>query len=287
MSDLMPYTCSTAEPSASVRSHPQMAMHSFGSTTGLTNETTRLRFFIPHPHLTPGEVERFTHVDHHEREALVALDGPDLIAVGRFDRLPGTDDAEVAFVVADGWQGQGVGSASARTARASSEDRRHHPVRGGHTRREPPNARGVPPLGADGRIGNPGRRGPRRSGLATRRQIAKAESDPSQGSDLRPCRQRPCRVMMQVHGSRPQRTRSPRPRRVSAPPGLGDARSHRVHVRRAADGVARQLSSRRRAHLGAHRSGQHSSTPRCGTLLLLPSRSTTSIRSITRVGASP
>ena len=77
---------------------------------GLTNETTRLRFFIPHPHLTPGEVERFTHVDHHEREALVALDGPDLIAVGRFDRLPGTDDAEVAFVVADGWQGHGVGS---------------------------------------------------------------------------------------------------------------------------------------------------------------------------------
>ena len=76
----MPYSCSTAGPSASVRSHRQMATHSFSSTTGLTNETTRLRFFILHPHLTPDEVERFTHVDHHDREALVALDGPDVIA---------------------------------------------------------------------------------------------------------------------------------------------------------------------------------------------------------------
>ena len=106
------------------------------------------------------------------------------------------------------------------------------------------------------------------------------------GSDLRPCRQRPCAVMMQVHGSRPQRSRSPRPRRVSASPGLGDARSHRVHIGRAADGVARQLSSRRRAHLGAHRSGQPARC-RAAERLSLPSRSTSSIRSITRVGASP
>ena len=77
---------------------------------GLTNETARLRFFILHPHLTPNEVERFTHVDHHDREALVVLDGAHIVAVGRFDRLPGTDDAEVAFVVADEWQGHRVGT---------------------------------------------------------------------------------------------------------------------------------------------------------------------------------
>lgn len=77
---------------------------------GLTNETTRMRFFVMHPHLTPAELERFTHVDHHDREALVALDGSDIIAVARFDRLPSTDDAELAFVVADGWQGNGVGT---------------------------------------------------------------------------------------------------------------------------------------------------------------------------------
>ena len=77
---------------------------------GLTNETTRLRFFVLHPHLMPKEVEHFTNVDHRGREALVALDGPDIIGVGRFERLPGTDDAEVAFVVAEDWQGHGVGT---------------------------------------------------------------------------------------------------------------------------------------------------------------------------------
>lgn len=94
---------------------------------GLTSETARLRFFILHPHLTPSEVERFTHVDHHEREALVALDGSRIIAVGRFDRLPGTNDAEVAFVVADAWQGHGLATALleqlARRARTEGIDR--------------------------------------------------------------------------------------------------------------------------------------------------------------------
>ena len=74
----------------------------------LSRETTRLRFFTIHPHLTPREVERFTHVDHHDREALVALAGDDIIAVGRYDRIPGSTDAEVAFVVADEWQGHGL-----------------------------------------------------------------------------------------------------------------------------------------------------------------------------------
>ncbi len=77
---------------------------------GLTDETTRLRFFAVHRSLSPGELERFTHVDHHDREALVALDGAAIVGVGRYDRLPGTDDAEVAFVVGDAWQGDGVGS---------------------------------------------------------------------------------------------------------------------------------------------------------------------------------
>ena len=77
----------------------------------LAIETTRLRFFVLHPHLTPNELDKFTHVDHHDREALVLLDSADeLIAVGRYDRLPGTDDAEIAFAVADEWQGHGAGT---------------------------------------------------------------------------------------------------------------------------------------------------------------------------------
>jgi acetyl coenzyme A synthetase (ADP forming)-like protein len=76
----------------------------------LSAETTRLRFFAVRPHLSDADVERFTTVDHHDREALVGLVDDELIGVARYDRLPGTHDAEVAFVVTDAWQGSGVGS---------------------------------------------------------------------------------------------------------------------------------------------------------------------------------
>jgi len=76
----------------------------------LSPETTRLRFFAVHPYLNDTELARFTTVDHHDREALVALVEDALIGVARYDREPGTDEAEIAFVVADAWQGSGVGS---------------------------------------------------------------------------------------------------------------------------------------------------------------------------------
>jgi RimJ/RimL family protein N-acetyltransferase len=76
----------------------------------LSPESVRLRFFTVHPHLSEGETVRFTTVDHHDREALVALVDDDIIGVGRYERLQGTDEAEVAFVVGDSWQGRGVGS---------------------------------------------------------------------------------------------------------------------------------------------------------------------------------
>nr|MBA2560725.1 GNAT family N-acetyltransferase [Propionibacteriales bacterium] len=82
-----------------------LAFHS-----GLSEETIRYRFFAAHPKLSATEVEQFTHVDYHDRVALVAVLGGELIAVGRFERAPGTDVAEVAFVVADVHQGRGVGS---------------------------------------------------------------------------------------------------------------------------------------------------------------------------------
>jgi tellurite methyltransferase len=76
----------------------------------LSPETVYLRFFSAHPRLLPAEVNRFTHLDQHDRVALVAVDAEGCIqAVGRYDRLPGTDEAEVAFVVADDLQGQGLG----------------------------------------------------------------------------------------------------------------------------------------------------------------------------------
>jgi acetyl coenzyme A synthetase (ADP forming)-like protein len=77
---------------------------------GLSPESIQFRFFSPHPELSADEVERFTTVDHHDRVALVAVLGDRLVAVGRYERTPGTDDAEVAFLVADEHQGRGLGA---------------------------------------------------------------------------------------------------------------------------------------------------------------------------------
>jgi GNAT superfamily N-acetyltransferase len=74
----------------------------------LSPESQRTRFFAPHPHLSEKEVEHFTHVDHLDREALVATEGTEIVAVGRYERLPGTDQAEVAFVTRDDHHGSGL-----------------------------------------------------------------------------------------------------------------------------------------------------------------------------------
>ena len=75
----------------------------------LSAETVYLRFFSVHPELQPKELDYFTHVDHDQREAIVALVDDEIIGVGRFDRMS-PDTAEVAFVVADTWQGRGLGT---------------------------------------------------------------------------------------------------------------------------------------------------------------------------------
>lgn len=68
------------------------------------------RFFFVHPVLSAAEVERFTTVDYVDRLALVIEEGQHLLAVGRYDRSPGTVEAEVAFVVADLYQNHGIGT---------------------------------------------------------------------------------------------------------------------------------------------------------------------------------
>jgi RimJ/RimL family protein N-acetyltransferase len=77
---------------------------------GLSRQSQYLRFFTVHPHLSPAELQRFTRVDYHERLALVVEVDGELVAVGRYDRIDGTSDAEVAFVVADPYQCHGLGA---------------------------------------------------------------------------------------------------------------------------------------------------------------------------------
>ncbi|HEY7705444.1 MAG TPA: GNAT family N-acetyltransferase [Acidimicrobiia bacterium] len=77
----------------------------------LSPESRYFRFFRVKDSLEPSEVEYFTHVDYDRRMALVVLDGPEIVGVGRYDRLPDDDSvAEVAFTVVDSHQGRGIGT---------------------------------------------------------------------------------------------------------------------------------------------------------------------------------
>ena len=80
----------------------------------LSPESRYRRFFTPTSELRAAELSYLTDVDHHDHEALVAVDPPTGHGVGvaRFVRSP--DDlerAEVAVAVADSWQGRGVATA--------------------------------------------------------------------------------------------------------------------------------------------------------------------------------
>ncbi len=78
----------------------------------LTPESRFQRFFAPVQRLNDSDLVYLTEVDHIDHEALVAIDPDDgsLIGVARFVRTQIRDEAEVAIIVSDGWQGQGLGT---------------------------------------------------------------------------------------------------------------------------------------------------------------------------------
>ena len=100
---------------------PVLASDKPGLSLGLTRlspESVYRRFLSPKPRFSSEELRYLTEVDGHDHVALVAVlaDDPEiLVASGRWVRDaadPAT--AEVAIVVADGLQGQGLGSAIGR-----------------------------------------------------------------------------------------------------------------------------------------------------------------------------
>jgi len=79
----------------------------------LSDETRRLRFLGPKPRLSTAELRYLTEIDGDGHVALLAVPAhaPNFIlGVGRFVRLADRPDtAEVAVVIGDPWQGQGLG----------------------------------------------------------------------------------------------------------------------------------------------------------------------------------
>src|SRR3974390_1161711 len=76
------------------------------------SETTRyLRFAATKPQLRPAEAHYLCGVDDHCRGALVIIESDDpgtIHGVGRWERV-GLTEAELAFVIEDAYQGQGLG----------------------------------------------------------------------------------------------------------------------------------------------------------------------------------
>lgn len=85
----------------------------------LTPESRYRRFLTAKRELTARELTYFTDIDHVAHEAIAAIDRRDgsIVGVGRYAssaNLPG--EAAIAVVVADDWQGMGVGTILARHA---------------------------------------------------------------------------------------------------------------------------------------------------------------------------
>ena len=80
--------------------------------TRLSDESRYRRFFSPVHELDAEQLAYLTELDHHDHEALLALDARDgaCVGVARFVRVAPAV-AEPAVVVADQWQHRGLGTA--------------------------------------------------------------------------------------------------------------------------------------------------------------------------------
>jgi GNAT superfamily N-acetyltransferase len=92
----------------------------------LTPESRYRRFLCPMNALTDQMLEYLTEVDHHDHEAIVALEDKsgDGVGVARYVRhVDRPDVAELAVTVMDDWQGRGVGTLLVQvlSARARAE----------------------------------------------------------------------------------------------------------------------------------------------------------------------
>ena len=79
----------------------------------LSPETRYRRFFAPLKKLSDQDLRYLTEVDHHNHEAIVAVNPENgaIVGVARYVRSDLPTEAEVAVVTGDPWQGRGVATA--------------------------------------------------------------------------------------------------------------------------------------------------------------------------------
>lgn len=80
----------------------------------LSDSSRYYRFFYALKEITPSMVDRFTRIDPETETALIAVignpPGETEIGVARYSTLPDGESCEFAVVVADEWQGRGIGT---------------------------------------------------------------------------------------------------------------------------------------------------------------------------------
>lgn len=92
----------------------------------LSPQTVYQRFFTAMPELTPGMARYLSHVNYRSRLALVAEVEGDVVGVGRYERTPDPEVAELGLVVLDEWQNRGLGRVLLReTIRAAEANGIH------------------------------------------------------------------------------------------------------------------------------------------------------------------
>jgi RimJ/RimL family protein N-acetyltransferase len=91
--------------------------------TRLSPASVHFRFFSPVTRPPRAALLRLADVDHGRRDALVALDGDEIVAVARYDGQAGGRQAEIAITVEDAWQHRGVGQRLARRLARLAADR--------------------------------------------------------------------------------------------------------------------------------------------------------------------
>ena len=74
----------------------------------LSPESVYRRFMSPLARPEQARPERLLDVDHRDREAILAVVDGEIVGVARYQRRAHSDSADLAVVVADAWQRQGV-----------------------------------------------------------------------------------------------------------------------------------------------------------------------------------